>query len=53
MANIAQHSAENTQDVASASEEQLASMEEIAASATILSEMAEDLQETIQQFKLN
>ncbi|WP_342505822.1 methyl-accepting chemotaxis protein [Sporosarcina sp. FSL K6-2383] len=53
MANIAQHSADNTQNVASASEEQLASMEEITASATTLSKMAEDLQETVKQFKLN
>lgn len=52
IARIAQISAENTQNVASASEEQLASMEEIATSASALSQMAEDLQLHVSQFKV-
>lgn len=41
-----------SQNIAAATEEQLASMEEITASATVLSSMAEELQDKIRQFKL-
>jgi methyl-accepting chemotaxis protein len=41
-----------TQDVSAATEEQLASMEEIAASAASLAEMAEELQNSIKKFKV-
>lgn len=49
---VAETSAANTQNVSSATEEQLASMEEISASANSLSKMAEDLQLLISKFKV-
>jgi methyl-accepting chemotaxis protein len=41
-----------SQDVSAATEEQLASMQEIAASATSLANMAEELQDSINRFKI-
>ncbi|GAV14848.1 putative methyl-accepting chemotaxis protein [Paenibacillus sp. NAIST15-1] len=41
-----------TQNIAAATEQQLASMQEVTSSANILSSMAEELQEKIRQFKL-
>jgi methyl-accepting chemotaxis protein len=41
-----------SQDVSAATEEQLASMQEIAASATSLANMAEELQDSIKRFKI-
>ncbi|QDQ02294.1 methyl-accepting chemotaxis protein [Lysinibacillus fusiformis] len=49
---IAQSSAEGTQNISAATEEQLASMQEITASTTALSKMAEDLQEKTNMFKV-
>lgn len=49
--SVSEQSAENVQSVAASSEEQMASMEEVAAASTHLSEMAVQLQETIQTFK--
>jgi methyl-accepting chemotaxis protein len=43
----------HTQNVAASAEEQTASMNEISAAASSLSEMAEDLQVMINQFKIN
>lgn len=48
----AQASAIGTQNISAATEEQLASMEEISASSSSLSQMAEDLQDKINQFKI-
>lgn len=44
--------AAGTQEVSAATEQQLASMEEISASAAALSQMAEELQELIHRFKV-
>jgi methyl-accepting chemotaxis protein len=52
VSGIATTSADNTQNVAAGTEEQLASMEEISASAGTLSKMAEQLQDTVAKFKL-
>jgi methyl-accepting chemotaxis protein len=41
-----------SQEVSAATEEQLASMQEIAASAASLSYMAEELQESVRKFKI-
>lgn len=49
---IAKTSAQESQEVSAATEEQLASMQEIAASATSLSYMAEELQESVGKFKI-
>ncbi|WP_374702708.1 methyl-accepting chemotaxis protein [Bacillus sp. V5-8f] len=49
---ISKQSAANTQNVAASAEEQNASMEEISASSESLSRMAQELQETVSQFKL-
>ncbi|QDQ00439.1 methyl-accepting chemotaxis protein [Lysinibacillus fusiformis] len=49
---IAQSSAEGTQTISAATEEQLASMQEITASTAALSKMAEDLQEKTNMFKV-
>lgn len=49
---IAGTTTNQSQDVSAATEEQLASMEEIASSATALSHIAEELQETVNRFKL-
>lgn len=48
---ISVESNDNIQSVAASSEEQSASMEEVAAASTHLAQMAIDLQETIQSFK--
>ncbi|TVY05395.1 methyl-accepting chemotaxis protein [Paenibacillus cremeus] len=52
MSEIAVSSSAETQNVSAAAEEQLASMEEILASATALSRMAEYLQEAMEKFKI-
>lgn len=49
---VAEISAAGTQNVSSATEEQLASMEEVTASSTTLSKMADDLLIVVSQFKL-
>ncbi|MCY7490572.1 methyl-accepting chemotaxis protein [Paenibacillus larvae] len=49
---ISQNSFGSTQSISAASEEQLASMEEISASSRALSEMAQELQETLSKFKV-
>lgn len=48
---IAQENAAASEEVAATTEEQLASMQEIASSATALSKMAEELNQSISQFK--
>ncbi|WP_238933462.1 methyl-accepting chemotaxis protein [Brevibacillus choshinensis] len=52
IAQTAASTAFGTQNVSAAAEEQLASMEEISSSAASLSNMAEDLQALVQQFKV-
>lgn len=52
LALIAKQASASSQNVASASQEQLASMEEITASAAALSEMASELQEILNKFKI-
>ncbi|WP_312115646.1 methyl-accepting chemotaxis protein [Brevibacillus reuszeri] len=52
IANTAEASAFGSQNVSAAAEQQLASMEEISSSAASLSQMAEELQDLIKQFKL-
>ncbi|MNJ81117.1 Methyl-accepting chemotaxis protein McpB [compost metagenome] len=49
---VAEQSSSSIQDVVASTEEQLATMEEIAASSTMLAGMAEDLQEVIVKFKI-
>lgn len=49
---IANESASGFQSVSAASEEQLASMEEITSSAATLAKMAEQMRETVEKFKL-
>lgn len=44
--------ADNTHDVSSATEEQLASMEEIASSSSALSKLAEDMQQLMSRFRI-
>lgn len=51
LASIAQSTSVNSQDVAAASEEQLATMQEVAASATSLSHFANELKEELHKFK--
>ena len=48
----AEEASANSQTVASGAEEQLASMEEITASAHALAKMAEDLRSTVNTFKV-
>lgn len=50
--NIASKSATESHEVASAVEEQTASLEEITSSSTILSDMADELQKMVKQFRL-
>ncbi len=50
--NISGQTSMHSQNVAASAEEQLASMEEIAASAQALSHLAEDLKEVISKFKV-
>ncbi|MFJ6268006.1 methyl-accepting chemotaxis protein [Lysinibacillus xylanilyticus] len=52
MNGIAKSTAEGTQNISAATEEQLASMQEITASTSALSKMAEDLQEKTNMFKV-
>ncbi|MFD0050419.1 methyl-accepting chemotaxis protein [Actinomycetes bacterium NPDC127524] len=52
MLNVASNTSGSAVDVASASEEQLASMEEVNAAAVSLSSLAEELQSSISSFKL-
>ncbi|HYE83528.1 MAG TPA: methyl-accepting chemotaxis protein [Clostridia bacterium] len=52
ISDIADRSSSGSQEVASAVEEQTASLEEISSSSSLLSDMAEDLQTMINQFKL-
>lgn len=52
VAAISEESAANAETVAAAAEEQNASMEEISAASNNLAEMAEQLQETVQRFKI-
>lgn len=52
MADITQVTSDNIQGVAAASEEQIASMEEITSSTVMLAEMANKLQEMISRFKV-
>ncbi|NNV03032.1 methyl-accepting chemotaxis protein [Brevibacillus sp. MCWH] len=49
---VAEEAAFGTQNVSAAAQQQLASMEEINASATALAKMAEDLQEMVGSFKV-
>ncbi|SEP09876.1 methyl-accepting chemotaxis protein [Propionispora vibrioides] len=49
---IGKHTADQTHTVSSAAEEQLASMQEIAASSQALSKLASELQEAVRQFKI-
>jgi methyl-accepting chemotaxis protein len=49
---IANQSATESHDVASAVEEQSASLQEISSSSVVLSEMAEELQKVVSQFKI-
>ena len=49
---IAKHTTGETQDVSAATEQQLASIQEIAASASSLAQMAEELQYLIRRFKV-
>ena len=50
--NESHKSAEQTQTISAATEEQSASMEEIASASTHLAKMAEDLQTTVRKFKV-
>ena len=52
LTNISLEAASNSQEIASASEQQNSSMQEIAAFATVLSNMADELRESAQTFKL-
>lgn len=52
IATTAENTAFGTQNISAAAEQQLASMEEISASAASLSKMADELHESIQQFKV-
>ncbi|MCZ8519261.1 MULTISPECIES: methyl-accepting chemotaxis protein [Paenibacillus] len=52
MASIAGKSASETQSVSAATEQQLATMEEIASSSELLSNMAQDLQSRVDRFKV-
>lgn len=51
ISSVAQVTASETQSVAAASEEQLASMEEISSSSTALTRLAEELQTVVDKFK--
>jgi methyl-accepting chemotaxis protein len=52
MATVASHTSKNTLEVASASEQQLATMQEVNAASQSLAHLAEELQTTIAKFKL-
>ncbi|WP_051621052.1 methyl-accepting chemotaxis protein [Paenibacillus sp. UNC451MF] len=53
MGGIAKHAAVASQTVAASTEEQLASVDEIASSAHALSKIAQDLADSVSQFKIN
>jgi methyl-accepting chemotaxis protein len=52
ISGVAHRNAEETQQVAASAEEQLASIEEVTASATMLSQMAEELRTLVDRFKI-
>lgn len=52
LATIAQDTSSNSQNVAAASEQQLATMQEMAASALALNHLAEELKEELTKFKM-
>ncbi|MDY0407074.1 methyl-accepting chemotaxis protein [Virgibacillus sp. 179-BFC.A HS] len=52
VSEVANTTADGAQNVSASTQEQLASMEEIRGSAGVLTEMAEELQELVEQFKL-
>jgi methyl-accepting chemotaxis protein len=52
ISEVAETAADGTQNVSAATQEQLASMEEISASASSLTNMAEELQQAIGKFKI-
>ncbi len=52
ISEVAQQTASGTQNVSASTQEQLASLEEVTASASALSEMAEELQSLINNFKI-
>ncbi|MBM7680811.1 methyl-accepting chemotaxis protein [Pullulanibacillus pueri] len=52
VSEISEQTSAGVQDVSASTEEQLASMEEISSSAEVLSEMAEELQQIIEKFKV-
>ncbi|OPA79222.1 hypothetical protein BVG16_09015 [Paenibacillus selenitireducens] len=52
LARIGRNASQNSQNVAASSEEQLAMMQEISGSATVLRDMAHDLETEIRKFKL-
>ncbi|MEY8742404.1 methyl-accepting chemotaxis protein [Bacillales bacterium AN1005] len=52
VSNVAQESSMITQNISAATEEQLASMEEITSSSLALAKLADDLQVIINQFKI-
>lgn len=52
VSSVARESAGNSQSISGATQEQLASMEEITSSAQALAGLADDLQNTIKQFKI-
>ncbi|MCK4259776.1 MAG: hypothetical protein KAX49_12405 [Halanaerobiales bacterium] len=53
VAGIAEETASSAQEVSASTEEQTATMEQVSASATILKEMAIELQKIVSQFKLD
>jgi methyl-accepting chemotaxis protein len=52
VADLSKQSDENAQDIVAAAEEQSATMQEIAASSTVLSTMADTLQQLVSKFKV-
>ncbi|WP_412055982.1 methyl-accepting chemotaxis protein [Bacillus haynesii] len=52
IADVSRESSASIQDIAASAEEQLASMEEISASSTTLAELAEELRDLTQKFKI-
>ncbi|SDJ82642.1 methyl-accepting chemotaxis protein [Sediminibacillus albus] len=52
VAKVADFTSDGAQNVSASTQQQLASMEEITGSATSLSQMAEELQDLVKQFKL-
>lgn len=52
IAQMAENNSKNTTEISAASEEQLATMEEVTSSATTLATMAEQLQMLVSRFKI-